>query len=187
MNNDGLVFETTRLIARQWSWDFAEEALEIYGDPDVTRYIGGVTLNSIDEMKVRIEEYLERIKNFPDGMGISPVFLKSTGSLIGTAILKPIPLTSGELSKDIEIGWHLNKRQWGRGYATEYGKKLIELGFETFNLGQVHAVVDLENDKSKKVAIRLGMDHIGQTSDYYEGNPIDHFVLTRQNYDKGLQ
>ena len=75
MNNDGLVFETTRLIARQWSLDFAEESLEIYGDPDVTRYIGGVTLKSIDEMKSRIEEYVERIEKFPDGMGISPVFL----------------------------------------------------------------------------------------------------------------
>jgi len=95
-------------------------------------------------------------------------------------------LTSGELSSDIEIGWHLNKRQWGRGYATEYGKKLIELGFETFNLEQVHALVDLKNDKSKKVAIRLGMDHIGQTTDYYEGTPIDHFLLTRENYEKGL-
>lgn len=186
MNKDGLVFETTRLIAKQWSLEFAEEALEMYGDPDVTRYIGGVTLKSIDEMKVRIEEYFARIEKFPDGMGISPVFLKSTGSLVGTALLKPMPLISGELSGDIEIGWHLNKRQWGRGYATEYGRKLIELGFETFNLDRVHAVVDLNNDKSKKVAIRLGMEHIGQTSDYYEGDSIDHFVMTRERYDQGL-
>lgn len=176
------VFETSRLIAYQWSPEFAKAAFEIYGDPEVTRFIQGAAVDSVERMKDRISEMIEKYESYPDGMGSFPVCLKSTGTMVGTALLKPLPDNSGNLCQEIEIGWHLARRQWGRGYATEYGNKLLEIGFEEFDLKELHAVIDPPNEKSSKVAVRLGMKHLGVTDAYYDGKPLDHFVMSRAQF-----
>lgn len=177
------VFETSRLVACEWSEEFAKQAFEIYGDQEVTKYIQGAYVDSVETMKSRICEIIARNQNYPAGMGSFPIFLKSTGTMVGTALIKPLPLVGGELSEEIEIGWHLARRQWGRGYATEYGKRLIEIGFDDFGLDQLHAVVDSPNEKSCKVAARLGMKHLGTSNEFYEGQPVEHFVMTREMYE----
>ncbi|MEC9091496.1 MAG: GNAT family N-acetyltransferase [Planctomycetota bacterium] len=173
------VFETTRLIGRCWNPDHAKAALEIYSDPEVTQYIPSMHSNDVEEMRQTINEIIERDRSLPQGMGSFPVFLKTTGTMIGTALIKPLPDANGELTDQVEIGWHLARRQWGRGYATEYGKKLIEIGFCEFHRDELHALVDPPNEKSKKVALRLGMERIGQTTQYYLGQLADHFVIRK--------
>lgn len=180
------VFETSRLVAYEWSPDFAEPAFEIYGDPEVTRFIQGAGVESVEMMRERIGCILEKYQSYAQGMGSFPVFLKSTGTMVGTALIKPLPINDHQLSQDIEIGWHLARRQWGRGYATEFSKKLIELGFERLGLDELHAVVDPPNEKSKKVAVRLGMKYQGITHDYYDGKPLDHYLLTAKKYRSTL-
>ena len=182
MNDHLPIFETTRLIGRTWATELAADALEIYGDPDVTRFIGGQTIPNVEEMVVKINEIIKKYRSLPQGMGSFAVHLKTTGSLVGTAMIKPMPNPNGEFTTDIEVGWHLGKRQCGKGYATEWGQKLIEIGFNQFKLDQIHAVVDPGNEKSKKVAVRLGMRHLGLTREYYEGKPIDHYMMTRDEY-----
>lgn len=183
---DGIetVFETTRLVGGKWNRHFAEQAFEIYGDAEVTKYINRITVESVPAMREKIDEIIARDELFAnEKMGSFPVFLKSTGSLIGTALIKPLPRTDGSFSELIEIGWHLARRQWGRGYATEYGKKLIEIGFQDLDLDELHAVVETPNENSKKVALRLGMKHVGLTTDFYEGHPIDHYVIRRNEFE----
>ncbi|MEE2640467.1 MAG: GNAT family N-acetyltransferase [Planctomycetota bacterium] len=175
-------FETTRLVASQWKVDFAEPAFEIYSDTEVTRFIGGMAVRDVDQMRSRIGEIIERNRSFPPGLGSYPMFLKSTGSLVGTALIKPLPDPTGKLTRDVEIGWHLSRRQWGRGYATEWGKKLMQIAFEELELPEVHAVIDPPNEKSKKVAERLGMEHLGQTTAYYHGEPIEHYRMRRMEW-----
>ena len=177
------VFETSRLMACEWNSEFAPAAFEIYSDTKVTEFISGTFVESTRQMKERIESIIQRNRDYPEGMGSFPIFLKSTGTMVGTALIKPLPLVSGQLADEIEIGWHLARRQWGRGYATEYGQKLIEVGFNDFGLDELHAVVDPPNVKSIKVAERLGMKHLGQSTKYYEGNPVEHFLMTREMFE----
>lgn len=177
------VFETTRLVAGEWNTAYADAAFEIYGDPEVTRFMASSGVESIDEMRKRIDFIIERNKKYADGMGSFPVFLKSTGTLVGTALIKPLPDTSGNFTDEIEVGWHLARRQWGRGYATEYSKKLFEIGFDELGLDELHAVIDPPNENSIKVARRLQMKHLGTTTKYYEGDPIEHFLMTKEMFE----
>ena len=59
MNDHLPIFETTRLIGRTWATELAADALEIYGDPDVTRFIGGQTIPNVEEMVVKINEIIK--------------------------------------------------------------------------------------------------------------------------------
>ena len=175
-------FQTPRLVARHWSMDIAEQALTIYGDPEVTKFLWGQHYRSLDEMKEKIEWIMERNTKFAEGLGSFPVFLRESGQMVGTALIKNLPDNEENFTSDIEIGWHLARRHWGKGFATEFGRALLQIGFEHLDLDVLHAVVDLENEASKNVARRLGMRHLGQTTRYYSGDAIEHFVLDKSEW-----
>jgi RimJ/RimL family protein N-acetyltransferase len=73
--------------------------------------------------------------------------------VIGSAALKPLEDTGPE----IEVGYHLGRAHWGRGYATEAARGLLQHGFERLGLARIVAVVDPENTRSLAVVARLGM------------------------------
>ena len=110
-------------------------------------------------------------------MGELAAFLKQTNQLVGAMLMKPLPDGDGNFTEEIEVGWHLAQMHWGNGYATEGGRKMIELGFAVQNLEQIYAVTGPDNLKSQKVARRLGMKPQGQTDKYY-GQTVDLFKIT---------
>ena len=74
-----------------------------------------------------------------------------------------------------EIGWHLDSCVWGKGYATEAAKALIDQIKET-GLKQLYAVVDQANPKSLAVCERLGMTKVGLTEEWF-GKPLIEYVI----------
>ncbi len=172
------IFETERLRARPWSLDDAPTAFTIYGDPEVMRYIGGEAKKDLEETHALIESVLERAKNLPAGMSSYPLIEKASGEQVGTGLIKPLPDAEKRFTDDIEIGWHLGRRHWGKGFATEAGRALLRYGFIELDLEIIHAVVDPPNTASIRVTERIGMEAVGRTEAYY-GLELEHFVLTR--------
>ncbi len=171
------VFQTERLFAGRWHPDLAEQAFVIYGDSNVTQWIGGITEDSIDSMRARIDALIERNRQWPEHWGSWPLFLNTSRDLVGAMLMKPLPDFDGNLATDIEIGWHLARRHWGHGYATEGGRRMIELAFNEIGIQELWAVTALENTRSQSVARRLGMTHFGQTDAYY-GQTVELFKIT---------
>jgi RimJ/RimL family protein N-acetyltransferase len=60
-----------------------------------------------------------------------------------------------------ELGYWLGIPYWGRGYATEAARVVIEYGFNTWQLDRIHAWVFRENLRSAKVLRKIGMRHEG--------------------------
>ena len=164
-----------------WHSKLAVTAMGIYGDPEVTRWIGGRTEACVDGMKRRISELLQRNRKLPDVWGSWPAFLKQTNQLVGAMLMKPLPDGDGNFTEEIEVGWHLAQMHWGNGYATEGGRKMVELGFAVQNLKQIYAVTGPDNLKFQKVALRLGMKPQGQTDKYY-GQTVDLFKITVEEW-----
>jgi ribosomal-protein-alanine N-acetyltransferase len=176
-SNATVVFETPRLWVGHWHSGLAESALAIYGDPEVTQWIGGVTETGIAGMENRIAWLLARNETLPDCWGSWPTFLKQTNQLVGAMLMKPLPDGEGNFTEEIEVGWHLAPAHWGQGYATEGGRRMIELGFADQNLEQIFAVTGPNNQKSQRVARRLGMKAQGLTDKYY-GQTVELFKIT---------
>ena len=56
-----------------------------------------------------------------------------------------------------EIGWALDPRHAGQGFAREAAAALLDLGFETSGLHRVVAQMDARNTASARLAETLGM------------------------------
>lgn len=178
-----VVFETELLFARLWNVDEdAEAAFAIYGDPEVVRYIGNDLMADVSKMRERLSMVVARNARWGGRFGSWALIEKSTGELVGGALLKPLPLSgTGDFSEDIEIGWHLGRRHWGRGLATEAGRALCAYGFDVLGLDKLHAVIDAPNARSIAVARRLGMRHVGTTGRWYD-HDVEHFELAADEY-----
>jgi RimJ/RimL family protein N-acetyltransferase len=186
-------FRTARLSGRDWTAGDAGDAFAIYGRDEVTRWLGPEPrhpVESLAQMRDSLGRRIARARQEPD-YGLWPLELRATGTVVGAALLSPLPG-----SDDLEIGWHLNPDHWGAGYATEAGRGVIALAFGRTRVGQdqvgpaladrparpvldqVLAVVDPDNVRSQNVCRRLGMRHCGQTDQYY-GLTLELFRLTR--------
>ena len=161
------IFETTRLIIRNWIPETdAEPAFKIYGDPDVMRFINSNVEASIETQKAALERTVNKYAKLNNGTGSWAIVEKET-ELVGAILVKQLPDNDGNLTQDYEVGWHLRKASWGKGYATEAGKWAIEYGFKVLNLPVIYAVAKPENHASIRVMQRLGMIPMGRTNRYY--------------------
>ncbi len=57
----------------------------------------------------------------------------------------------------LELGYHLTRAAWGRGYATEAARACLDLALAHAGVEEVEALIRPENAPSRRVARRLGM------------------------------
>ena len=50
----------------------------------------------------------------------------------------------------------------GKGYATEAAKVMVHYGFERMQLDAIYAIADKENEDSRKVLEKIGMECTGE-------------------------
>ncbi|MBD1995515.1 GNAT family N-acetyltransferase [Leptolyngbya sp. FACHB-541] len=176
-----ILTETERLVIRNWiPQDDAEQAFEIYGDPEVMRFIGGGKEENVETQRRSLQQRTDRTAALNNGTGFWAIADKETGEIFGTVILKQLPDNDGNLTSEIEVGWHLKKAAWGKGYATEAGQAVLNYGFNVLKLPVIYAVVNPENTASIQVTQRLGMSPLGRTQQYY-GKELELFKLEAPN------
>ena len=72
---------------------------------------------------------------------------------------------------------------WGKGYATESGKAVIEYGFEQMNLEIIYACTDIENVKSTHILNdKLGFSEKGTFIDDLDNATCFWFELEKGNF-----
>jgi RimJ/RimL family protein N-acetyltransferase len=166
-----MIFETERLVARPYRRHDVEFVFDMYSRWEVQRFIGATprVLQSADEALGAIDRW-QALSQADALSGAWAVMLRGSGELLGTVMLKQLPLSAPSrplpLSDDYEIGWHVHPGHWGHGYATEVGAGVMRRAFDA-GLKEVWAVVYPDNEPSKQVARRIGMEYAGRTSRYY--------------------
>jgi RimJ/RimL family protein N-acetyltransferase len=142
--------ETARLIVRPWRAEDRPAFAAIMSDPEVTHYVNfgrPYTEAQMDEWLARQARQLAE-----HDLCMGAVIEKSSGRLIGLSGIQPLGTTG-----DLEIGWIFGRDAWGHGYATEAGRAAMEHVLETLGRARVVAIIDPDNEPSKRVAARLGM------------------------------
>jgi RimJ/RimL family protein N-acetyltransferase len=164
-----VVYETERLVVRDWVDTDEDRVFDIYRRWEVSRWLGAVprVMTARDAAARTIERWNER--NRDPLHGVWAVEERSTAVVAGTVLLVPLPEPSdGTESKgEVEVGWHLHPDAWGRGLATEAARGAIAHGFKG-GLEQIYAVVRPDNAASLAVCRRLGMHPLGRTSRWYD-------------------
>lgn len=161
------MIETARLILRLFAPDDAHDLYDLFRRPEVAKWSGtGTPMASVDQARERIGRYTTRPGPHP-AAGVFAVDLRSTGEMVGMALLVRLPASEGVDRDDMEIGWHFRPEVWGNGYATEAGAALVGRAFGA-GIPELYAVTHPDNVASQAVCLRLGMQDLGLRTDWYE-------------------
>ena len=143
---------TERLRLRALTLDDLQDLHDrISGDPEVT-WDG--TPGTLEATRRSLEAKIRHVREH--GFGMMAVTDRATGELFGFAGLQHM-----EGGPDVEIGYYLARRAWGRGLATELGHALVDLAFGELRLARVVAVVRPENTASQNVLAKIGFRRVG--------------------------
>jgi ribosomal-protein-alanine N-acetyltransferase len=116
-------------------------------------YLSSLGLNSNNEYSTHmIKKQLERYKE--KRFGHQVLIDKKTKKFIGICGLLAQEIDG---KKEIEVGYHILKKYWGQGYATEAAKLFIDYAFKNELANSIVSVIDIENFKSQKVAEKNGL------------------------------
>ena len=104
-----------------------------------------------------LEKYLAYIHTVYSvfGIGLCSVVQKESGEVIGWCGLQPIGDDETPMGR-IELGYLIDKRYRGRGYAKEACRAILEYAFGRLELDEVYARIDEENVPSLRLAQKLG-------------------------------
>lgn len=156
---------TERLVLRPWQIEDADEALGIYGDSGIAQWLSPAMdrVPDVDAMRLVLQQWLGEDARLTSPAGRWAIELRDDQRLIGGAVLLPLP-PRGE---DLEMGWQLHPKAWGRGYATEAGRALARWAFDE-GFDEVLAVARPANVRAEATARRIGMEWVGETEKYYD-------------------
>jgi ribosomal-protein-alanine N-acetyltransferase len=130
-----------------------------------------------EEMAVAFTEFtLARYKE--NRLGLQALILKETGGFIG---LCGLLLQDVNGRQEVEIGYHLIRRHWGHGYASEAAQMFRNYGFENNFADSIISIIAPGNQSSKNVAMRNGM-RLAKTGVEFKGQTVDLFRIAREEW-----
>lgn len=146
--------QTDRLILRQWQEDDLLPFYELNSDPEVMAFFPStLSRNESDQLASEIQARLNK-----NGWGFWAVEEKNSKDFIGFVGLNK-PSVELPFSPCIEIGWRLAKKFWGKGYASEAGKKSLEFAFDDLSTDEIVSFTAAINKQSEMVMQRIGLSN----------------------------
>lgn len=167
---------TQRLILRRWKPDDLPLFAEMNMDARVMEHFPALLLPA------ESQAFIERIKAHFDrhGFGLWAVEVKGIAPFIGYIGLLEVGFEA-EFTPAIEIGWRLAYPFWGKGYAVEGAKRVLEFAFNEVALPELVSFTVPANTRSRNVMERIGMAYQGEFNHpkLPEGHPLQKHVLYR--------
>ena len=177
--------ETERLIMRDVLETDVDGMFELDSNHNVHKYLGNNPIK-IKEKAAEIIEFIhQQYKNL--GIGRFAVIEKASGDFIGWSGLK---FNTGEkeaLNGKIDfyyIGYRFIPRYWGKGYATETSKAILDFGFKKMNLDTIVGAAETGNISSNKVLQKIGLKFINEFT--YDNIPCNWYELKKEDYGKKM-
>lgn len=154
MNKSYIIFETDRLIVRQYVFETdADNFFLLNSDEEVMRYIRAT--KSKDECDTFLKQIIDAYKINPL-LGRWAAEEKAAGIFVGSFAIIPI-----EGTQDIQLGYALLKENWGKGFASELTKAGLAYYFKNSNADHIYAIAEQANTASHKVLLKNAFAHDG--------------------------
>jgi RimJ/RimL family protein N-acetyltransferase len=144
------VFETERLRLREFRADDLDQLAPMVADEEQMQFYAAPRTR--DEARAWIDRNLSFYETH--GFGVWLIESRATSEFLGYCGIRPLELAGAEVT---EIGWHVKKTAWNRGYATEAAGAARDLAFDRFARTRLVALVPPEHTASRRVAEKIGM------------------------------
>jgi len=144
-----IVLETDRLILRRVTDADFDQFVELDSDPEVTFFITGGPPEFDASM---LHGWLGQYERWP-AYGTFAAVERATGDLLGWFHLRP---EDGHTDEP-ELGYRLRRDAWGKGYATEGSRALVDKAFGELGATRVWAGAMAVNAASRRVMEKAGL------------------------------
>lgn len=143
-----LLLETPRLHLREMTPADAPAIFAVAGDPQTMLWYPRAY--TADEVEAAIRKQIEL---YASGTGLLAMALKETGEAIGDCgvVWREV---GGQ--QEPEIGYHVRRDCWNRGYATEAVQAVRDYAFAVLACDRVISLIRPENLASRRVAEKNG-------------------------------
>lgn len=149
-------FRTARLLVRPRTIGDLDACLSMDRDPQVTAFVPGPWA---DPAAHRAFVIARMESEYPEGLGYWSVTPDGRPeAFLGWILLLPF----GDRNEEVEIGWRFLRANWGKGYASEAARVVLDHAFRTVGLKSVVALIHPRNLASMGVAEKIGMRHVGE-------------------------
>ncbi|MEO0376314.1 MAG: GNAT family N-acetyltransferase [Cyanobacteria bacterium P01_A01_bin.17] len=153
--------ETKRLVLREFQQEDLPWLASILADPQVMKF-SPTGVASSRQAQEKIESFITSYRAY--GFGKWAVLLEDRQELIGYC---GIAVEQIDDRYEKELGYRLDSRCWGQGFATEAAIAAIQYGLESLKLPYILGVVERENIASVRVLEKIGM-RFERTTTFHE-------------------
>ncbi len=130
--------------------DDVDGFLDLYADPGVMRWLPVPPLRNREDASSLLQTYTNRV-------AAGEQFRWAIRTLGSDQIIGGIKLDDPfTVERTSEVGYMLVKEAWGKGYAVEAMRALLDYAFDELQRHRVEALIFADNAPSRKVVERLG-------------------------------
>jgi RimJ/RimL family protein N-acetyltransferase len=147
------ILTTDRLLLRTWQENDFALARSLWGDPNVMTFLGGPLSDEKILEKIRAEMACQE----KHGVQYWPIFERETEEFVGCCGMRPWIYSPPE---GHEIGFHLVKEKWDRGYASEIAQAVVKHAFEKLEFRMLRAGHHPQHVNSRKILLKLGFQFV---------------------------
>jgi ribosomal-protein-alanine N-acetyltransferase len=155
-----LIIEGKRILLRDHVADDLPVMHAWITDPRVSKYLSWRTY-TLEETMIMLADNIREAGSPERSHYFMAMLLKDGSQIIGEAGFSIESRGADGNDGVADIGYFLFPEYWGKGYASEAARLLIEYCFTKMKLHKVTASCDAENRASEQVMIRCGMQREG--------------------------
>lgn len=152
-----ILLDTPRLIIRELVPSDHRAIFAFANDTSINRHLGFGTIASESGTNEYITKAMFQAATKPRASYKLAMAIKPSDELSGSCWLD----IEDPESKNASIGYFVDKKHWGNGYATEMVKALIHFGFADLSLHKIYANCDAEHPATRRVLEKAGMKEEG--------------------------
>jgi [ribosomal protein S5]-alanine N-acetyltransferase len=148
-----IVFETSRLLLRQFTGTDAPLVQQLNSNPNVLKYLDEPPLETVEQAFYILNTII--LPQYKNNLGRWAIHVKTTNEFIGWCGLKYRPGLD-----EIDLGYRLLQQHWGNGYAFEAAKHSLDYAFQQLHLKTIIGRAHIDNLASLKILEKIGMQFI---------------------------
>lgn len=171
---------TERLKLRIIDSTDARNLHELNADPRVMKFLSP-KYDTLDEWKAILPNVVARNERYGNQLGLFAAIEKGSEEFIGTFILRPDRHVPDD-TKNLEIGYRLKQRWWGKGLGTEGATALVARALAQFGVRRIFADAMAGNVVSIRIMEKIGLGFENTYAETDDRGKVIEFVRYSREY-----
>ncbi len=170
MSTEAVELRTERLLLRPFRPADVDDVLAYAVDEEFGRYL--INILTLPYTRSDAEQFLA-------GTAPSPTDRNADFAVVfAEHVIGGVDLTIDPDQRIAELGYAIAREHWGKGFAPEAARALIDWGFQTYDIVKVFASADAENTPSNRVMEKLSMQREAYLRQHrhFRGRQVDEVL-----------